>query len=207
MFDNEPLVGYIDTHPTQRCWRVRNFPRKFSLSLSLSRSLSLHDEGEEVLAVDTAEAFRVVRCGRWVYKFLKPHDALPFGPPEFCRRALRLRVCESHRHFELNPLWLIEAWNCVASRFAAGRNASIAECESLGDHFARTGRGYLGDCGPANVRIVDGRPVVVDFVISTAHYEWRRRLRTVSPRAPNELPQFPGPPIDFAYHSTVPPAQ
>lgn len=129
----------------------------------------------ETLAENTFEALRVVRQGEWVYKFLKSPKSVTLARPGGGQRELYLRVLESHCHPELNPMWFSAKLKCIVSRYVAGRLATTKEATALLDRFARTGRGYIKDCGPNNVRIIDERAVVIDFVLAEENHDWRRR--------------------------------
>jgi hypothetical protein len=147
-----------------------------------------------ILARDTHEARLVVRVGDWVFKYLRPADqyARATGvPPQARRRELRLRAMESHRHAELNPLWLDEERNVVVSRYVAGRMASPAEVAELLDGFARSTRGFITDLTPANVRMVSGRPFVIDFALAIGGRDWRLRAARLSAGAEGRFPTWP----------------
>jgi hypothetical protein len=137
--------------------------------------------GDEILAADTYEAVRVVRrpgwhwlgqCGDWVLKFLRPHDAFAGESAEARLRQLRLRVAESRRHPELNPLWFDERANCLVSRFVDGPWASTRQANALLRQTIASGRGYLLDLAPQNLRMTPAGLVAIDFAIDESHADW-----------------------------------
>jgi hypothetical protein len=123
----------------------------------------------ELLAENTFEALRIVRQGDWVFKFLRPLEGTL--QPETRKRELRLRAQASQVHSELNAMWLNETCNCVVSRFVGGVAATDEEASILMDHFSRSGRNYLQDISGSNVRIADGRAVVIDFAFVEGNYD------------------------------------
>lgn len=126
----------------------------------------------EILAANTTESTRVVRVGEWVYKFLKPPQDVGWQPRDTYVRQLGLRVRASHAWPEFNPLVFLERDWLVTSRFVAGREATLDECRALARQLRRSGRGYVQDVGQPNVRVLDGRLVVVDFLIAQDHPDW-----------------------------------
>jgi hypothetical protein len=126
----------------------------------------------ETIAENTFEALRIVRQGDWVYKFLRPHGSFAGQTAEERRRQILLRVRESHRHAEINPLKCCDSEKCVIGRFVVGREATPEEASGLLDFFSRTGRGYIKDCGPKNVLVRENQLVVIDFYVSTANRDW-----------------------------------
>lgn len=126
----------------------------------------------EILAVNTTESTHVIRVGEWVYKFLKPLDEAGWQPRETYVPQLRLRVSASRAWPEFNPLWFHQADGLVISRFIGGREATHDECRGLADHLRQSGRGYVQDVGQPNVRVREGRLVVVDFLIAQDHPDW-----------------------------------
>lgn len=131
----------------------------------------------EILAANTTESTHIIRVGEWVYKLLKPLDTFPFQTHVERLRELQFRLRESQLHEELNPLAYDELRNCVISRFIRGRQGTAAEASALLEHFERTGRGYLMDIGPANVRVPAGGLVVIDFAVIETHRHWRSRCK------------------------------
>jgi hypothetical protein len=114
----------------------------------------------------------VVRRGDWVLKFLRPHDAFAGQSAADRLRQLRLRVRESRRHAELNPLWFDERANCLVSRYVDGPWASTRQATALLRQTIADGRGYLLDLTPQNVRITPAGPVAIDFAIEESHCDW-----------------------------------
>jgi hypothetical protein len=142
--------------------------REMSLPLTLEEALARG----EVLAANTTESIRVVRVAQWVYKFLKPLADVGWQPRETYVRQLRLRRRASHAWPEFNPLYFLEREWLVTSRFVAGREATLDECRGLARQLRDSGRGYVQDVGQPNVRVLDGRLVVVDFLIAEDHPDW-----------------------------------
>lgn len=130
----------------------------------------------EILAENTSEALRVVRQGDWFYKFLRPHDSFPGQTAEQRRKQIELRVQESRRHAELNPLAYDEAANCLVSHMIDDRHASTRECNDLVRRLAASSRAYVLDIAPKNVRIKHGDLVAVDFAIDEDHLTSRHSL-------------------------------
>jgi len=137
--------------------------------------------GGVLLAENTYEALRVIRRGDWVYKFLKPHDAFPPFTAAERLRQIHLRVAESQRHPELNPLCFLVRENCLVSRFVAGRRASPREARACQRNLLATGRGYLFDVNEENIRIDGPRAVVIDFAIDERHSDWIARNCLMEP--------------------------
>lgn len=134
-----------------------------------------------MLAEETYEAVRVVRrrgwnwlgqCGDWVLKFLRPHDAFAGEAAASRIRQLRLRAAESHRHAELNPLWFDERANCIVSQFVDGRMAATHEANALLTGLIASGRGYIRDVTPKNLRIGIAAALLTDFEINEQHEDW-----------------------------------
>jgi hypothetical protein len=117
----------------------------------------------ELLAENTFEALRIVRQGDWVYKFLRPHDSFAGQTAEERRRQILLRVRESQRHVELNPLAYDEAGNCIVSRLVTGRTATRREAFALREHFARSGRKHIADLRSSNLKRSERGLIAIDF--------------------------------------------
>ena len=132
-------------------------------------------EHEYVLAEHSNEALRIVLRNGMVYKHLRGHDCFRDSTPEKRLRQLRLRVAESQRWPELNPMTFDEETNCIVSPFVEGRVPLRSELFALRETFQATGRGYIEDIGRSNVLMVDDRPVMVDFVINESHPDFHLR--------------------------------
>lgn len=113
-----------------------------------------------------------MRRGDWVLKFLRPHDAFPGQTAADRLRQVRLRVRESRRHAELNPLWFDERANCLVSRFVDGPWASTRQASALLRQTIAEGRGFLLDLAPQNLRQTPAGLVAIDFVIDESHDHW-----------------------------------
>jgi hypothetical protein len=126
------------------------------------------DALDTVLAEHTGEALRIVRRGALVYKFLRPHEN--FRPSADGRlRQLRLRVRESRRWPETNPLTFDQSTRCLISPYIAGRPPTRQEVLALRAHLRAMGRGYLEDVSRHNVLVTDGRPILIDFAVNEDH--------------------------------------
>jgi hypothetical protein len=136
----------------------------------------------EILAENTTEALRVVRVGDWVYKYLKPPVCGGWEQARDYLRYLRFRAFESRVWPELNPHWFLPRRRALFSRFVSGRPATFDETRRLAWDIRASGRGYLQDLTASNVRVVDGRFVVIDFHLAEQLPDWRRRLASLPHR-------------------------
>ncbi|RIK75197.1 MAG: hypothetical protein DCC68_21655 [Planctomycetota bacterium] len=105
-------------------------------------------------------------------KFLRPHDSFEGETAADRVRQLRLRVAESRRHAELNPLWFDERANCIVSRFVDGPWASTRQATALLRQTIASGRGHLLDLAPQNLRQTATGLVAIDFAIDEQHADW-----------------------------------
>jgi hypothetical protein len=128
-----------------------------------------HTEREYVLASHTNEAIRIVRRGGTVYKFLRPLELLSGILAPARVRQMHLRVRESRRWPEFNPLTFDEPRNCIISRFVDGRLPTRAEIHELRERLAVSGRGHIEDLSRHNVVMVLDRPIVIDFAVNEHH--------------------------------------
>ncbi len=117
----------------------------------------------ETIAENTFEALRIVRQGDWVYKFLRPHGSFAGQTAEERRRQILLRVRESHRHVELNPLAYDDAENCLISLFVSGNAATRREARRLRKQLENSGCTRIGDLRSLNLRWSPRGLVAIDF--------------------------------------------
>jgi hypothetical protein len=127
----------------------------------------------ELIAENTFEALRIVRQGDWVYKFLRPHDSFPGQTAEERRRQILLRVRESQRHEELNPLKYEDRSIALVSRFVTGRDGSTSDFRLMTRIMHKTRRGFISDLGPSNLIVTQsGNRIAIDFTIDWHHPDW-----------------------------------